>query len=43
MDASAPWDMTPRQSVERECARRGPGSGDPDCREGEGAVGGLNG
>jgi HEAT repeat protein len=23
MDTSAPWDMTPRQSVEQECARRG--------------------
>src|ERR1700683_169169 len=23
MDSSAPWDMTPRQSVEQECARRG--------------------
>jgi HEAT repeats len=23
MDSSAIWDMTPRQSVERECARRG--------------------
>jgi HEAT repeats len=23
MDTGAPWDMTPRQSVERECARRG--------------------
>ncbi len=23
MDTSAPWDMTPRQSVEQECTRRG--------------------
>jgi HEAT repeats len=23
MDTGAPWDMTPRQSVEQECARRG--------------------